>query len=68
MTTKSNPILTLVIAIALSLLYGIAVMALWNFVAPDLFGLPRIAYWHGLCLFVLTNLLTSGHGSKGVSG
>ena len=44
-----------VIAVGLGL--GLLVMALWNWLMPDLFGLEPIGYWQAVGLFVLCHLL-----------
>jgi hypothetical protein len=41
---------------------GVVVMALWNALLPPIFGLPRIGFWQGLGLFLLTHLLFGGVG------
>ncbi len=39
---------------------GLAVMALWNWLLPDLFGFKRIGYWQAAGLFVLCWILFKG--------
>lgn len=41
---------------------GVVVMTLWNALLPPIFGLPRIGFWQGLGLFLLTHLLFGGMG------
>ena len=41
---------------------GVVIMALWNALLPPIFGLPRIGFWQGLGLFLLTHLLFGGMG------
>ena len=48
--------LVLVIAVVLAL-SSLPVMWLWNWLAPDIFGLPTIGYLHAMGLLVLTNML-----------
>ncbi len=48
-------------AAALGFLLGIAVMSLWNWLMPELFGLPEIGYWQAVGLFVLCHLLFKSH-------
>jgi hypothetical protein len=50
------------VAALVGFLLGIAVMALWNWLMPELFGLPEIGYWQAVGLFVLCHLLFKGHG------
>lgn len=40
--------------------FGLLVMALWNWLMPPLFGLARIGFWQALGLFVLSKLLFCG--------
>jgi hypothetical protein len=42
------------------LLFGTFVMALWNWLMPELFNLPMITFSQGLGLFVLGRILTGG--------
>ena len=57
-------VLLLVIAIVL---FGQAVLHLWNWLMPSLFGLHTITYWQALGLLALSWLLFGGwrgvHGS-----
>ena len=39
---------------------GAAIMYLWNWLMPDLFGLNAISYWQALGLFALSRLLLGG--------
>ena len=48
--------------IALAFLATFAIMWLWNWLMPMLFGLPVINYWQGLGLAVLGRLLLGGFG------
>jgi len=41
-------------------LFGLIVMALWNALLPDLFGWPRLGFWQGLGLLVLSRILFGG--------
>ncbi|MBX3047735.1 MAG: hypothetical protein KIT46_08115 [Anaerolineales bacterium] len=47
---------------------GFVVRALWNWLMPELFGLPLISFWQGLGLLVLTRLLFGGMGGPGRRG
>jgi len=55
----------LVAATGIGLVLGLVVQALWNWLMPDLFGLPEITYWQAVGLFVLCHLLFKGHGDHG---
>ncbi len=54
-----------VIAVGLGL--GLLVMALWNWLMPDLFGLETIGYWQAVGLFVLCHLLFKTSSSSNSS-
>lgn len=43
-------------------LFGYLVMRLWNWLGPDLFGLPAIGIWQALGLLVLCRILFGGFG------
>ncbi len=38
-------------------LFGTLVMALWNHLMPDIFGLTTITFWQAVGLFVLSHIL-----------
>ncbi len=38
-------------------LFGTLVMALWNHLMPDIFGLTTITFWQAIGLFVLSHIL-----------
>ena len=48
------------IAVVFSLLFGVVVMLLWNWLMPSIFGLKTITYWQGFGLCVLGKILFSG--------
>jgi hypothetical protein len=41
----------------LAFLLGFVVMLLWNWLMPQIFGLPEITYWQGWGLVVLAHIL-----------
>jgi hypothetical protein len=57
-----------VIGIGLAFLFGLLVMALWNWVMPEIFGLPEISYWQGWALVVLAHILFKAGAGCGDSG
>jgi hypothetical protein len=58
-----------VVGVALAFVFGLLVMALWNWVMPTIFGLPLITYWQGWALVVLAHILfKAGSGSGSDSG
>ena len=44
---------------------GWAVMQLWNWLTPSLFGWREITFWQALGLLALTRILVGGHGMRG---
>ena len=54
-----------VIGVALAFVFGLVVMALWNWAMPAIFGLPEITYWQAWALVVLAHILfKAGSGSS----
>ena len=49
----------------LAILFGFVIMWLWNWLMPELFGLPLITYWQGVGLFILLKILLGGCGGGG---
>lgn len=43
-------------------LFGCIVMVLWNWLMPDLFGLPTLSFWQAAGLLVLCKILFGGIG------
>ena len=57
-----------IVALAVTV-FGFAVMWLWNWLMPALFGLHVIGYWQALGLLVLSKILFSGfRGRPGFAG
>ena len=49
-------------------IFSFAVMWLWNWLMPALFGLHAISFWQALGLLILSKILFSGfHGRPGFS-
>jgi hypothetical protein len=48
--------------VAFVALFGLLAMALWNWLAPTLFGLKAIGYWQALGLVLLCRILFGGRG------
>jgi hypothetical protein len=46
---------------ALAAVLGLAVMYLWNWLVPELFGLPALGFWEAVGLLVLCHLLFKSH-------
>mgnify|MGYP006278306167 FL=1 len=49
-------------------LFGLIVMWLWNWLMPEIFGLPEITYWQGWGLLVLSCILFKDIGSGSNEG
>jgi len=47
----------LALAVLFAFVFGIVVRALWNWLMPDIFGLPTITYWQAFGLVILAKLL-----------
>ncbi len=57
-----------VLMAALALFFGWIVLLLWNWLMPEIFGLPRIGYWQAWGLVLLSHILVKGgfgHGGHG---
>ncbi len=52
-----------ILGIGLLAFFGWAVMALWNWLVPDLFGLKRLDYWHAWGLLILCWILFKSWGT-----
>jgi hypothetical protein len=53
---------------ALGIIFGYAIMLLWNWLMPDLFGLKEITYWQGIGIFILAKFIFGfGMGGSGSS-
>lgn len=45
-----------------ALIFGYFVMLLWNWLMPEIFGLPEITYWKAAGIIILARLLFGGMG------
>ena len=55
-----------VFGILMVVLLGLVTQFLWNFIMPDIFGLPMINFWQGLAMFALAKLIFGfGGGGRG---
>jgi hypothetical protein len=50
----------LIVAALAAFLFGFAVMGLWNWLMPELFGLKAVGYWQAWGLLVLSWILFGG--------
>ena len=55
----------IVAIVGLAILFGFVIMWLWNWLMPDLFGLPSLTYWQAVGLFILFKILIGGCGGRG---
>jgi hypothetical protein len=57
---------------AMGIVFGYAIMLLWNWLMPELFGLKEITYWQGIGIFILAKFIfgfgMGGGGSDSKSG
>jgi hypothetical protein len=51
--------------VAVIALFGVAVMFLWNYLLPPIFGLPEIGYLQAVGLLILSRILFGGLGFHG---
>jgi hypothetical protein len=61
----------IILMAALALFFGWIVLLLWNWLMPEIFGLPRIGYWQAWGLVLLSHILVKGgfgHGGHGSHG
>ncbi len=57
----------LAFAVLVAFIFGAAVMWLWNYLMPGLFGLGELGYWQAFAMVVLARLLfgcIGGHGRR----
>ncbi|MHC4591684.1 MAG: hypothetical protein ACYS8L_03195 [Planctomycetota bacterium] len=50
-------LLGIVAITCIAFVLGLVVMALWNWIMPEVFGLPRITYWQAWGLLLLGHIL-----------
>lgn len=51
--------------VAMACVLGALIMLLWNWLMPDIFGLPMLDFWQATGLLVLCKLLFGGLGFGG---
>ncbi len=54
----------LFLLVVLVLIFTIPTMLLWNWLAPDLFGLKTITFWQAMGLCALSHILFKSTSSK----
>ena len=55
----------IIAAIIFILLFGYGFMLLWNWLMPDVFGLPILTYWKAVGILVMAKLLFGNFEGKG---
>src|SRR3989338_5870538 len=53
-------LLGIIAIVGLAILFGFVIMWLWNWLMPELFGLPVVTYWQAVGLFILFKILIGG--------
>ena len=57
-----------ILGIGLLYLFGLVVMALWNWLMPEIFGLKTLTYWQAWGVLALSCILFGKIGGSGSSG
>jgi len=47
----------LILGIVIAFLVGYLVMRLWNWLMPELFGVPQVGYWQAMGILVLAKII-----------
>ncbi len=50
---------------AVTALFSLCIMLLWNWLLPSIFGFPLISFWQSLGLLLLSKLFFGGLGPRG---
>ena len=53
------------LGIAVAFLFGYIVMHLWNWLMPELFGLPTVSYWQAVGVLILAKIFFGFGGGNG---
>lgn len=57
----------IILGIAIAFLVGYIVMHLWNWLMPELFGLPQVGYWQAIGMLILAKIIFGFGGGDGPS-
>jgi hypothetical protein len=57
----------IILGLAIAFLVGYVVMRLWNWLMPDLFGLPTVGYWQAVGILILAKIIFGFGGGDGPS-
>ncbi|MBU2491987.1 MAG: RnfABCDGE type electron transport complex subunit D [Bacteroidetes bacterium] len=52
------------LAIVFAFVFGYFVMLLWNWLMPEIFGLPAVTYWQAVGIIILSRLIFGGLGNN----
>lgn len=67
--TKSvKVIFFIILGIGLAFFVGYILMLLWNWLMPELFGLPALGYWQAIGLLLLAKIIFGFGGGNGPGG
>lgn len=55
----------IVLGLLIAFLVGYIVMRLWNWLMPELFGLPTVGYWQAVGILILAKIIFGFGGGEG---
>lgn len=55
----------IVLGLVIAFLVGYVVMRLWNWLMPELFGLPLVGYWQAVGILILAKIIFGFGGGDG---
>lgn len=55
----------IVLGLSIAFLVGYVVMRLWNWLMPELFGLPTVGYWQAVGILILAKIIFGFGGGDG---
>ncbi|TDS18846.1 hypothetical protein DFQ03_0556 [Maribacter caenipelagi] len=58
-------LLFILLGLAIAFLVGYIVMRLWNWLMPDIFGLPQIDYWKAVGILLFSKIIFGFGGGDG---
>jgi len=58
----------IILGIGIAFLVGYIVMQLWNWLMPELFGLPAVSYWQAVGVLILAKIIFGFGGGDGPGG
>jgi len=57
----------IILGIGIAFLVGYIIMRLWNWLMPELFGLPMVSYWQAVGILLLAKIIFGFGGGDGPS-